>query len=103
MSRDSLKRLMPSSVGIPAEIVDVQAVPTIHQLTGKMRAVKRGKAPGPDGLLPDVIKAGAGPMIKHISAITTKIALLGREPDSWRGGRLVPLHKGKAARSDPEG
>jgi len=103
MSKDSLNQMMPSSLGLPPEIVALDAVPTAQQIAGKVRAIRRGKAPGPDGILPDVIKAGAGPMITHIAAMTTKIALRGKEPNQWRGGRLVPLHKGKLPRSDPLG
>ena len=103
MSRDSLKQMMPPAVGLPPEIVSLDAVPTVDQIAMKVRAIKRGKAPGPDGILPDVIKAGAGPMITHIAAITTKVALRGKEPNEWRGGRLIPLHKGKLPRSDPTG
>ena len=103
MSKDSLAQVMPSSVGLPPEIVSMEVVPTIDTIAKKVRAIKRGKAPGPDGILPDVIKAGAGPMITHIAAITTKASLRGKEPNEWRGGRLVPLHKGKLPRSDPSG
>jgi len=42
-------------------------------------------------------------MIQHVAAPTTKTALHAREPDCWRGGRLIPLHKGKSARSEPTG
>lgn len=103
MSKDSLDQMMPSSLGLPPDIVQLDAVPTVDQIAKKVRAIKRGKAPGPDGILPDIVKAGAGPMIAHIAAITTKIAMRGKEPNEWRGGRLVPLHKGKLPRSDPEG
>ena len=42
-------------------------------------------------------------MLHHITALTTKTAIHAREPNSWRGGRLIPLHKGKSAKSDPTG
>ena len=103
MSRDSLEHMMPPSIGLPPDVVSLDAVPTVDQITLKVRAIKRGKAPGPDGIPPDVIKAGAGPMVAHIAALTTKVSLRGKEPNDWRGGRLVPLHKGKLPRSDPAG
>ena len=103
MSRESLHQMMPPSLGLPPDVVDTEAIPTADQLARKIRMIKRGKAPGPDGIPPDIIKAGAGPMVNHIAAMTTKVALRGREPNEWRGGRLVPLHKGKLHRSDPEG
>ena len=39
----------------------------------------------------------------HQAAATTKVALRGTEPLSWRGGKLIPLHKGKLCRSNPAG
>ena len=103
MSRDSLAQMMPPSIGLPPDVVSIDDVPSVDQIANKVRAIRRGKAPGPDGILPDIIKAGAGPMVTHIAAITTKIALRGKEPNEWRGGRLVPLHKGKLPKSDPAG
>ena len=102
MSREPLHKMMPPSLGLPPDAVDIEAIPTTDQIAKKIRTIKRGKAPGPDGIPPDVIKAGAGPMVHHIVALTTKVALRGREPNEWRGGRLVPLHKGKLHRSNPD-
>ena len=65
--------------------------------------MKRGKAAGPDGIPPDVLKAGSHAVAKHIAVLTTKVVAHGREPATWRTGRMVPLHKGKTAKSDPSG
>eukprot|EP00435_Cladocopium_sp_Y103_P037589 s516_g10.t1 len=61
------------------------------------------EAPGPDDLPTDVLKAGAVDIAKHLTVLTTKIAAHGKEPECWRGGRLIPLHKGKSKRTDPLG
>ena len=103
ISRDSLKQFLPACLGIEEQTLDMQAVPTLEQLHTKTRRLKRGKAPGPDGILPDIVKAGATPLLQHLVTLTTKVALHGREPATWRGGRLIPLHKGTSARSDPSG
>lgn len=94
---------MPACLGVPGEHLALEAVPANKQLATKIRKVKRGKAPGPDGLPAKIFKAGAAPMIQHVAALTTMTALHAREPDSWRGGRLIALHKGKAPCSDPTG
>ena len=98
-----LARQMPACLGLPADTLDLAAVPTATQLEGKIRKMKRGKAPGPDGLPFDVCKAGAFPIIQLVLALTTKSALHAREHSCWRGGRLIPLHKDKLPRSDPQG
>ena len=103
MSRDSFRSLLPACLGIEETVLDMAAIPTLAQLQSKVRRLKRGKAPGPDGILPDIVKAGSTPLLQHLVTLTTKVALHGREPAGWRGGRLIPLHKGKTARSDPSG
>ena len=103
VARQTLPTLMPAALGLPAERLDLTAIPTCEQLASKIRKMKRGKAPGPDGLPAEIFKAGALPMLHHVVAMTTKTAIHAREPNSWRGGRLIPLHKGKTARSDPTG
>ena len=103
VARQALPTFMPAALGLPEERLDLKAIPTCEQLASKVRKMKRGKAPGPDGLPAEVFKAGALPMLHHITALTTKTAIHAREPNSWRGGRLIPLHKGKSAKSDPTG
>lgn len=103
VAREALTSFMPAALGLPQERLDLQAIPTSEQLASKIRKMKRGKAPGPDGLPAEVFKAGAAPMVHHVLALTTKTAIHAREPNTWRGGRLIPLHKGKLPRSDPTG
>ena len=42
-------------------------------------------------------------MAKHLTVLTSKIAMQAREPAAWRTGKLIPLHKGKLPRADPKG
>lgn len=103
IARQAHPQFTPAALGLPADHIDLAAIPTSEQLASKVRKMKRGKAPGPDGLPAEIFKAGASPMLNHVLALTTKTAIHAREPDSWRGGRLFPLHKGKSAKSDPSG
>ena len=91
MTRAALDAQMPACLGISADVIELHAIPTLTQLETKTRKMKRGKAPGPDGLPSDVYKAGALPLLQHVFALTTKSALHAREPGCWRGGRLIPL------------
>jgi len=71
------------------------------QLQAGVAKLKRGKAPGPIQLTPAILKA-AGPIFaKQFSLLTTKAAGQAQEPLTWRGGYLVPLHKGKGSPDDP--
>ena len=63
--------------------------------------MKRGKAPGPNGITPCLLKAGGSTFSKHFAALTTKVVAHGKEPSSWKGGKLVPLYKGRDSTADP--
>ena len=103
MARSEFSRLTPANLGLPPEIVSFDVFPDVHELTQQIHRLRRGKAAGPDGIPPDVLKAGSHAVAKHIAVLTTKIAAHGREPTAWRTGKLVPLHKGKLERSNPLG
>ena len=103
ISRSEFQRLQPAQLGIAPDTFDFAVVPTLAEVREQIHGLRRGKAPGPDGIPPDVLKAGAEPLAKHLTVLTSKIAAHGREPTSWKSGRLIPLHKGKTSRSNPEG
>eukprot|EP00435_Cladocopium_sp_Y103_P025210 s540_g6.t1 len=103
MSRSEYDRLLPSALGVSADVFDIAVIPTLAEVRSQVHRLKRGKAPGPDQLPPDVLKAGGEPLAKHLTTLIAKTAAHAREPSAWRGGRLVPLHKGKLPKSDPQG
>ena len=61
------------------------------------RRVKRGKAPGPDGLDHDSLTLALGPVTKMSFPLVLKVATGGAEPLSWRGGEVLPFFKGKGS------
>lgn len=52
---------MPACVGLLEEHLDPAAVPTTDQLAAKIRKMRRGKAPGLDGLPTEIFKAAPSP------------------------------------------
>lgn len=58
--------------------------------------------PGPNGITPCLLKARGSTFTKHLTALTTKTVAHGKEPTSWKGGKLVPLFKGKDSPADPQ-
>ena len=70
----------------------------IQRLLSKLH---RDKVPGPNQIPPAVFKIGGSPLSKHLSVLFTKVAAMGREPLSWKGGLLVPLWKGKESPTHP--
>ena len=65
------------------------------QIQRLLSNLHRDKVPGPNQIPPAVFKIGGSPLSKHLSVLFTKVAAMGREPLSWKGGLLVPLWKGK--------
>ena len=103
MARDEFARLLPSNLGISQASFDQSVIPTLAEVQHQLHRLRRGKAAGPDRLPPDVLKAGSTSMARHLTVLIAKITTQGREPCSWRTGRLIPLHKGKLHRSNPDG
>eukprot|EP00435_Cladocopium_sp_Y103_P010921 s3128_g2.t2 len=103
MSKSEFLRLLPPALGVSPDVFNIDVIPTLAEVRAQVHRLKRGKAPGPDRLPPDVLKAGAEPLAKHITTLVVKTAAHAREPGSWRGGRLIPLHKGKLPKTDPQG
>ena len=103
MAHSEFRRTLPPTLGIPAEDFDFNAIPTLADVQHQIHRLRRGKAPGPDAIPPDVLKAGGEPLAKQLLILTSKAATQAREPAAWRTGRLIPLHKGKLPRDDPAG
>ena len=103
MARSEFHRQLPACLGVPHEDITLDAFPALPEIVQQIHRMKRGKAPGPNGLPPDALKAGSHEIAQHLVVLTTKIAAHGREPAAWRTGKLIPLHKGKLAKSDPQG
>ena len=62
--------------------------------------MKRGKAPGPDGIVPALLKAGGQVMARHLCSLFHKVALWASEPLQWKTGILTALFK-KGDHKDP--
>lgn len=90
----------------PAHPLDLQepaSFPTAWDIQQGLRKIKRGRAPGPNGIPPALLKAGGEVFARQFLPLVTKCAAHSHEPLSWKGGRLFPLHKGKMHPSLPEG
>ena len=81
--------------GLPPHQVEPQAFPTAWEIQERMACLKRDKVPGPNHLPPAVLKAGGEVLARQLSILFAKAAAHATEPTHWKGGRLVPLWKGK--------
>ena len=77
----------------------VHELPSLTQIEGKLRTVKKNKAPGNDQLRSELCAIGAVPLAKHLHALATKFVTFLEEPLQWKGGLLVAAYK-NAGRMD---
>ena len=80
--------------------VDTNFIPSLAQISRKLQKLKRGKAPGPDQIVPALLKAGGPLMARHLASLFAKVALWSSEPLQWKTGILVALFK-KGNHRDP--
>ena len=59
-----------------------------------IKRLKKNKAPGPDGIPNEIIKAGQYELATILTKIFNVIMLSGQFPDSWATSLIKPLFKG---------
>ena len=101
MSKQALFRADSSGLGLALDLPEACSFPTDWQLHQVVSKLKRGRVPGPNAITPCLLKAGGGTFTKQFTALTTKVVAHGKEPTSWKGGKLIPLFKGKDSPLDP--
>ena len=75
--------------------LDVADLPSLTDLEAAFRQVKTGKTTGPDRIPAEICNTQPALMAKFTYPILLKILLHGQEPLEHKGGRLIPLWKGK--------
>lgn len=75
--------------------LDVEEIPTLTDLEAAYRQVKSGKATGLDHIPGEICNTQPAQMAKFTYPLLLKILLHGQEPLEHKGGRLIPLWKGK--------
>ena len=74
--------------------------PTVEELGKAIDALATGKAPGEDGIPPEVIKAGKEALIEDLHELLCLCWREGSVPSDMRGAKIVTLYKNKGYRSD---
>ena len=62
--------------------------------------MKNGKASGPDGITPELLKAAEGPVSEALGKLFARVWSIGRVPAEWKEGIIVPLYKGNGAHTE---
>ena len=80
------------------EALDQQ--PTLGELSEAIDSLACGKAPGEDGITPDVMKLGKSSILPHLHDLLCLCWEEGSVPQTMRDAKIVTLFKNKGDRSD---
>ena len=81
--------------------VDLDTLPSERDLLKAIDTLSSGKAPGFDGITPEVVKAGKGStLIAHLHLLLSLCWQEKKVPQDMRDAKIVTLYKNKGDRSD---
>ena len=84
---------------LPA-IEELDIEPTIEELNKAINSLASGKAPGSDGIPPDLIKHCATTLLLPLHEVLCQCWKEGAVPQDMRDAKIVTLYKNKGERSD---
>ena len=62
--------------------------------------LKNGRAAGPDGIPPELLKCATGPVAAALHSLILTVWREGKVPAEWRDGIITALYKGKGSKAD---
>ena len=79
---------------------ELDAEPTMVELSKAIDRLSTGKAPGEDGIPPEVIKSGKDALLQDLHELLCLCWREGAVPQDMRDAKIVTLYKNKGDRSD---
>ena len=79
---------------------ELDALSTGEELSKAIDCLSRGKAPGKDGIPPEVLKSGKPVLLQHLHELLCLCWEKGHVPQDMRDANIVTLYKNKGDRSD---
>lgn len=74
--------------------------PTLQEVQGAIARLKSGRAAGPDGIPPELLKCAMGPISSALHSLFLTVWSEGKVPAAWRDGIITALYKGKGSKAD---
>jgi hypothetical protein len=71
-----------------------------REVMAVIKAIKSGKAAGPDGIVGEFISKGGSKTHKALHALFAEVWRLGRVPDEWLLAHIVPIYKNSGTRKE---
>jgi len=75
-------------------------MPTLDEVSRAISKLRNGRAAGPDGIPPELLKCAIGPVSRALHSLFCQVWTSGLIPSDWRDGILVALYKGQGARTE---
>jgi hypothetical protein len=88
-----------ASISVDEQTIPVDA-PTLAEVVKAIMKLKNGRAPGSDGIAPELLKYSLEPTGKALHHLFALVWKSGKVPTEWKDGLVVSLYKGKGAKSD---
>ena len=79
---------------------ELDSEPTLEELSKAIDALASGKAPGEDGIPPEVIKCGKPALLEPLHELLCLCWREGKVPQDMRNAKIITLYKNKGDRSD---
>ena len=79
---------------------ELDAVPTVEEMRKAIDRLPTGKAPGMDGIPPEIIKCGKGALLDQLYKLLCQCWEEGEVPHDMRDCNIIILYKNKGDRSD---
>jgi len=74
--------------------------PSLDEIISAIRKLRNGRAAGPDGIPPELLKCAIGPISTALHAFFTNVWRTGHIPADWKDGILTALYKGKGPKTE---
>ena len=81
-------------------MAELDEKPTLAELKKAIESLSTGKAPGKDGIPPEIIKCGNSALMEHLHDLLCQCWEEGAVPQDMRDANIVTLYKNKGDRSD---
>ena len=86
---DNLASVATTDTDIPTD------APTLSEVVHAICRLKNGKAAGPDGITPELLKFAEEPVSLALHTLFTLVWLTGKVTAEWKEGIIVSLYKGR--------
>ena len=92
---------LDQAAGAASEVPDMRSdAPSLQEVRDAIGRLKNGRAAGPDGIPPELLKCALHPTSVALHTLFRKVWSEGRVPAAWKDGIITALYKGKGSKAE---